>query len=60
MSFLSQIPKEYLTPDKKEEVINFLISLPIFYMPKKYTLIEWGKVVGVKLTKEDYQKLGEK
>jgi len=59
MSFITQLPKEYLQPGKKEDLINLLRDLPIDYMPKKQALLEWGELTEVRLTQSDYQKLRE-
>lgn len=60
MAFITQLDPEWLNPEKKDDLIYFLEQLPIGYLTKKYTLLEWGKVTGVKLTQEDFKRLGEK
>lgn len=59
MAFITQLSAEYLDPRKKDDLIDFLEKMPIDYLTKKYTLLEWGKVVGVKLAQEDFKRLGE-
>lgn len=58
MSFLSQIPDEFKQPGKKQELIEFLKSLPIRFHQKKYTLIEYCDTFGEKMTFDDVRELG--
>jgi hypothetical protein len=57
MSLIDIIPYELRTANKKEEVISYLNLLDINIKLKKYALTDWSKDTGVKLTKEDYDKL---
>lgn len=52
VGFGDVIPDELLRPYKLEEFINWLVQLPIDIQTKKYMLMYWCKVTGVKLTKE--------
>lgn len=57
MSFIQYLPEDLLNPTKKEDVINFLNTLPIRWHIKKYTLLEWGEVVDEPIKWEDVGKL---
>ena len=59
MAFITQLKPEWLKPEKKDDLIDFLDKMPVDFLTKKYTLIEWAKVVGVKLTQQDFRRLGE-
>jgi len=58
MSFVQFLPDILRAPDKKEDVIVFLTALNIRWHIKKYTLLEWGKEQGVKITRDDVVALG--
>jgi len=60
MAFITQLPQKYLKKEKKHDLIIFLASLPIPYMSKKYALLEWGTLLAVPLTQEDYISLRRK
>jgi hypothetical protein len=53
MSFISCVPANLLQKDKKEELKTFLFYLPIRFHVKKYTLLEFGKLFGIQITRED-------
>jgi len=46
------IPAEYLDPKKKDEFIAWLLKLDIDIWTKKYMLIYWCQVTGVKLDED--------
>jgi len=58
MSFIEQLPEEYKKPEAKNRLIEFLRKLPVRFHVKKYTLIEWSKITGEKITREDVKRLG--
>jgi hypothetical protein len=51
------IPVELLDPDAKEKVIAFIRDLPAHPEDKKHLYIEWCRMVGAVLTKEDVDKV---
>ncbi len=55
MSFVQYIPETMMLPEMKEEVIALLRSLPIRYHIRKYTLLEWGRVMSVHITGRDVE-----
>jgi len=57
MSFVQYVPEELMQMEKKEEVIELLKTLPIKWHIKKYTLLEWGNLMNVKITGKDIEKL---
>lgn len=46
-------PADWDGPEDKNKVIRLLISLPLSPLDKKYTLFEWCKRYGVKMTGGD-------
>jgi len=55
--FFAIIPPELLDPKRKEDVIMFIVQLPVDIFTKKYILLSWAKAVGVKLDKEDVERV---
>ena len=51
------IPGELLTPERKDDVIAFLQQIPAPPRRIKQLYIEWCRVVGAALTREDLEKL---
>lgn len=51
MKFAEYIPPDLLDPKKLEEALRYIASLPVDIMTKKYILIEWCELTGVKLEK---------
>lgn len=48
------LPAELLTASKRAEVIAWLVAQPLPGYFKRGVLQGWGKLVGVKLTQEEY------
>jgi len=57
MSLYGIIPADLLSPDRKDDIILILADLPIAPRRKKQALVEWGQMMGIGLTKDDFQKL---
>ena len=53
MSFIYNIPTELVKEGKKEELKTFLFFLPIRFHVKKYTLLEYGQLFDIIITRED-------
>jgi len=51
VKFAEYIPPDLLDPKKLEEALRYIASLPVDIMTKKYILIEWCELTGVKLEK---------
>jgi len=51
------IPGELLKPERKDDVIAFLRQIPAPPRRLKELYIEWCRVVGAALTREDLEKL---
>lgn len=49
---LAVFPVDLLDPDKEDEVLIFLASLPIDPEDRKALLVEWCKYVGAALTRD--------
>jgi hypothetical protein len=54
----SLLPQAFFSPDRKEDVIRFLINLPIPTDLKQIVLTEWAKEVNVTLTEQDRKRVG--
>ncbi|MEM0106532.1 MAG: hypothetical protein QXX81_08395 [Zestosphaera sp.] len=57
MKFVSEIPPELLSAERKEDVILFLMLLPCDEYTKKYMFLEWCEYVGIKATAEDIKRI---
>jgi len=51
------VPGELLRPERKDDLIAFLQQIPAPPRRKKQLFIEWSRVVGIALTREDFEKL---
>jgi hypothetical protein len=52
------IPVDMFIPERKDDVLLLLAALPLDPRDKKTVLWEWGRQVGVLLTKDDYDQAG--
>ena len=57
MGLIGIIPDNLFSPEHKDDIIIMLRSLDIPPRRKKQAFAEWGQLVGIGLTKEDYQRL---
>lgn len=58
MSFTELVPQELWDADKLDELINWLnVNVPIV-MQRKYLLLEWCKLTGVKFTRALAKRIG--
>jgi len=51
--FTGLIPAELLDKDKKDEFLLWLLSLPVDPWTKKYIYMDWCKIVGAAIDKDD-------
>ena len=51
--WISIIPDEYFSKDKKKEFLMWLFQLPCDIYTKKYILLGWAQAVGVAVTEKD-------
>lgn len=56
MRALAVFPVDLLDPDREDDVLIFLASLPIDPEDRKALLVEWCKLMGVALTREMVEK----
>ena len=54
---LSVFPEELLSPDRKDDFIMVLMRLPVPPRRKKELYVEWCKLTGTVLTREDVEYL---
>jgi len=50
--FAGLIPADLLDKKKKEEFLLWLVRLPVDIWTKKYILMDWCRIVGVKLDED--------
>mgnify|MGYP000291758311 CR=1 FL=1 len=50
--FAGLIPTDLLDKEKKEEFLLWLVRLPVDIWTKKYILMDWCRIVGVKLDED--------
>jgi len=46
------IPPEYLSREKKDDFLLWLVRLPIDIWSKKFILMDWCRIVGIPLSRE--------
>lgn len=51
------IPESLMRPEKKADVIAWLVAGPAEAKWKKKMLLSWAQMVGVRLRKQDYDKV---
>lgn len=57
---LSPFPDDVLERDRKEQAIEFLLSLGLPYYIASAHLGRWAAYVGVELSREDYWTIGRR
>jgi len=51
--FVGLIPEEYMDPSKKREFLLWLLALPVDIWTKKYIYMDWCRLVGIAIDKDD-------
>lgn len=51
--FVGLIPEELIDPDKKRDFLLWLLALPVDIWTKKYTYMDWCRLVGIAIDKDD-------
>jgi len=51
--FVGLIPEELLDPDRKRDFLLWLINLPVDPWTKKYIYLDWCRMVGIAVSKDD-------
>ena len=58
-SLLPSIPLEFLRPDKKYPLMNWLVQLGLPNRITRQVLDQWGEEMGVAITATDYDLLNQ-
>ena len=51
--FVGLIPEAFLRKEKKEDFLLWLLSLPVDIWTKKFIYMDWCKLVGVAIDRDD-------